>query len=543
MDREQRSLRWALGIALALGLPCWAEGLKTPARPNILLILADDLGYSDLGCYGGEIRTPVLDRLAAGGVKFAQFYNATRCCPSRASLLSGLYPHQAGVGLMTADDKLPGYRGSLQPNAVTIAGVLGRAGYRTAMAGKWHLTERSPPEVRGFADSYAMIDGFKPFWDPAPYARRPAGKAARTYAAGTFYATDAITDHALDMLAEARAADDRRPFFLYLAYTAPHFPLHAPREDIARYEDTYAGGWDRLRAERTARMVRLGLVAPAEALSPRSGFETINRRRRGENPVWDTLDADRRADLARRMAIYAAMIDRMDRNIGRVVDDLRANGQLDKTLILFLSDNGACAEWDPFGFDLRSGPDNVLHRGADLDRMGGPGTYHSYGSGWANASNTPLRSYKHYAHEGGISTPLIAHWPSGIAACGEVRRQAGHIIDLMPTCVEVAGATYPAELNGRAITPAEGRSLVPAFADRPIDREYLAWEHEGNRAYRVGPLKLVAAHDGPWELYDVEADRTESDDLAARRPDAVRDLAGRWEAWARRTGVLPRPGK
>jgi len=529
----------AIALLIAFVPDSAAKAPAVAGRPNIIVILSDDLGYSDVGCFGGEIATPNLDRLAAGGLRFSRFYNCTRCCPSRASLLTGLYPHQAGVGLMTGDQKLPGYRGTLQPNTVTIAEVLRPAGYRTLMCGKWHLAagpKRTPtPTDRGFDDFYGMIQGFDSFWDEKAYVRLPAERPARRYPPGRFYATDGIADHALDFLADARKTPDR-PFFLYLAFNAPHFPLHAPAEDVGKYQEVYAKGWDRLREERLARMKKLGLIDPGATLPPRSDYETLGYRDRGPNPTWDSLPADRRADLARRMAIYAAMIDRMDRNIGRVFDDLRSNDQLDDTLILFLSDNGACAEWDPFGFDRSSGPDNVLHRGADLDKMGGPGTYHSYGSGWANACNTPFRLYKHYCHEGGISTPLIAHWPKSIAARGEVRSQVGHVIDVMATCLDVSGATYPA---GK--TPPEGKSLVPAFAGKPLERDHLAWEHEGNRAIRAGKWKLVARRGGPWELYDLDADRTELADLAARHPEKVKELSGKWDEWAKRTNVLPRP--
>jgi arylsulfatase len=530
---------------LALGLLTVAARAAEPVRPNIVVILADDLGYSDLGCYGGEIATPNIDKLAAGGVRFTRFYNCTRCCPTRASLLTGLYPHQAGVGDMLGDQGAPGYRGALRPNAVTVAEVLREAGYRTLMVGKWHLARGPKPEPtpveHGFDDYFGLLEGFHDFWDQKAYVRLPAGRPTRIYPPGVFYATDAFTDHALDFLADARKTPDK-PFFLYLAYTAPHFPLHARTADVARYKDLYAKGWDKLREERYARQVKLGLIGPKWPLSPRSGFETRNDfYRTGENPSWADLPADRRADLARRMAVYAAMVDRMDQNVGRVVDDLRKNGQLDNTLILFLSDNGACAEWDPFGFDGGSGPKNVLHRGADLDRMGGPGTYHSYGSGWANACNTPFRWYKHYCHEGGISTPLIAHWPKGIAGRGEFRQQVGHVIDVMATCVELSGAKYPTTVGDRPITPMEGKSLVPAFAGKPLERELLAWEHERNRAIRVGKWKLVAVHGKPWELYDLEADRTELTDLAAKMPEKVVELSAKWDAWAKRTDVLPYP--
>jgi arylsulfatase len=439
-------------LVFAVAAAFLAAPLAAADRPNIVLVLADDMGFSDLGCYGGEIATPNLDALAKNGLRFTQFYNCARCCPTRASLLTGLYPHQAGIGDMTADQGAPGYRGHLQPNAVTIAEVLKAAGYRTLMCGKWHVgggAGRGPVVRGGFDDYFGMIEGFRDFWESTGYVRLPAGRPARTYPPGGFYATDAITDHALDFLADARKAPEK-PFFLYLAYTAPHFPLHARPEDIAKYKDVYAKGWDKLREERHARQVKLGLFDPKVRLSPRSGFETRDDfYRTGENPAWDTLPTDRRADLARRMAVYAAMVDRLDQDVGRVVEDLRKNGQLENTLVLFLSDNGACAEWDPFGFDGTSGPKNVLHTGAELDKMGGPGTYHSYGSGWANACNTPFRWYKHYGHEGGIRTPLIAHWPKGIAGRGEFRHQVGHVIDLMATCVDVGGAKYPARASPR----------------------------------------------------------------------------------------------
>jgi arylsulfatase A-like enzyme len=533
-----RSLFPALAAA-ALVVPAPAAAAD---RPNILLVLADDMGYSDLGCFGGEVRTPTLDALAKNGLRFTQFYNGTRCCPTRASLLTGLYPHQAGVGDMTADQKLPGYRGRLQPNCVTLAEVLRPAGYRTYMVGKWHLTPRPGPADRGFDEFYGMIGGFNSFFREDPfYTRLPAGRTKREYAKDAFYSTDAFGDYALDFLADARSAGDK-PFFLYLAFNAPHFPLHARAEDVAKYKDVYLKGWDKIREERYARQKEAGLIDPRWPLPPRSGYETRRDfHRTGENPAWDTLPEHRRADLARRMAVYAAMIDRMDRNIGRVIDDLRKNGQLDNSLVLFLSDNGACAEWDPFGFDGSSGPKNVLHTGADLDRMGGPESYHSYGSGWANACNTPFRWYKHRTHEGGISTPLIAHWPKGIAARGEVRRQVGHVIDVMATCADVSGAKYPDRAGGAAVTPAGGKSLVPAFAGRPVERDFLAWEHEGNRAIRAGTWKLVAAHGQPWELYDLEVDRTELTDLAGKMPEKVKELSARWDGWAKRTNVLPRP--
>jgi arylsulfatase len=529
----------AIAVLLLAGGPPAAAA----ERPNVLLILADDLGFADVGCYGGEIATPHLDRLAANGLQFRQFYNCTRCCPTRASLLTGLYPHQAGVGDMTADTGLPGYRGFPQPNTVTIAEVLKSAGYHTSMVGKWHLggPKRPAPTNRGFDEFYGMIGGFNSCFHEDPfYTRLPAGRPKREYPKDGFYSTDAFGDYALDFLALARK--EKKPFFQYLAFNAPHFPLHARAEDIKKYADTYSVGWDRLREQRRERQIELGLFPKGTPLSPRSPFTTrADFLRSGENPAWDTLDADRRADLARRMAVYAAMVDRMDRTIGRVIDDLREHGEIDNTLVLFLSDNGACAEWDPFGFDVNSGPKNVLHKGDQLAAMGGPETYHSYGSGWANAGCTPFRMYKHYCHEGGIRTPLIAHWPKGIAARGEFRDQVGHVIDVMATCAEVGGATYPAKRGGVAVTPREGTSLVPAFAGRPLEREYLAWEHEGSRAIRAGKWKLVAKANAAWELYDLDADPVELTDLAGKKPDRVKDLAARWDAWAKRSNVLPYP--
>ena len=518
--------------------------------PNILLILADDLGYSDLGCYGGEIRTPNLDALATGGLRFTQFYNGARCCPTRASLLTGVYAHQAGVGDMTGDAgvKYPGYRGRLSERCVTIPEVLRRVGYRTYMVGKWHLTGNPGPIRRGFDEFYGMIGGFNTFWKETPfYTRLPQGRTPRSYAPGHFYSTDVFADYALDFLTEARRTNER-PWLLYLAFNAPHFPLHAPEEEIAKYEKLYAQGWDKVREQRLVRMKDLGLVARDTLLSPRSRIpETRFSAETGwankDNPAWDSLPADRRADLARRMAVYAGMVDRMDQAIGRVVADLKQNGELENTLIVFLSDNGACAEWDPWGFDGTSGPKNVLHQGAALKEVGGPDSYISYGSGWANACNTPLRLYKHYGHEGGISTPLIIHWPAGVAAKGALRTEPGHIIDLMATFTDVSGAEYPATMNEQSVWPMEGKSLVPAFDNRPLGRDLLAWEHEGNRAIRVGKWKLVALRREPWELYDIESDRVELHDLAAKYPDRVKELAEKWEAWARRVGAVPRPGE
>lgn len=551
-------------------------------KPNILIILADDLGWSDLGCYGGEIRTPNLDSLAAGGLRFTQFYTSTRCCPSRASLLTGLYPHQAGIGLMTSDqaakypgagdkgEAFPGYRGALNANCVTIAQVLKPTGYRTAAAGKWHVGNSEPPTKRGFDDFYGFVGGYGvDSWEPRMMKRLPEGRPQRSYQPGEFFATDAITDHALDFLADMRKAG--APWLLYVGYQAPHFPVQSKREDMTGYPEIYARGWDKIREQRLTKQKKIGLLPESTALTPRSKITHPVASRRlgswtddGNNPAWDSLPADRRADLAQRMAVFAGMVTGMDRNIGRLIADLRASGQLDNTLILFLSDNGACAEWEPFGFEMLPTPNpvpgtginqgtqalpNKLYCGDELATMGQAGSFPSYGSGWANACNTPWRLYKHYGHEGGIGTPLIAHWPAAVGKDkdnGRFVREPAHLIDLMATCVDITGAKYPAEWIGKKILPMEGVSLRPllaASAGNPasLPPRLLAWEHEGNRAIREGQWKLVSLATAPWELYDMESDRVEMNNLAASQPERVKDMSAKWEVWAKRTNVLPRP--
>jgi arylsulfatase len=526
---------------LALSASAAGVGLavQPQVRPNILLIVADDLGYSDLGCYGGEIQTPVLDSLAANGLRFAQFYTTARCCPSRASILTGQYPHKVGVGHMVTDMGHPGYRGRLSENAVTLAEVAKSAGYRTFMSGKWHVGTNDPTR-HGFEQYYGTLISAATFWDSEKYLRLPAGGKTRSYAADAFYGTDALTDYALDFLADARTTP-KQPWFLYLAYNAPHFPLHARPEDISRYRDRYTAGWDQIRQERLARMKKLRLVAKGTRLSPRSKFTNFGETVSEENPAWESLPEDRRADLAMRMAIYAAMVDRMDQNIGRVTADLRARGELDNTLVMFLSDNGACAEWDPFGFDVSSSPNNILHRGDDLTRMGSRGTYHSVGSAWANASNTPWRMYKHYSHEGGISTPCIVHWPAGFRRRDVIDDTPTHLIDLMPTIVAASGAQYPERIDARQIPPMAGTNLIPVLRGERISERTLYFEHEGTRAVREGRYKLTALRGQGWKLYDMERDRTELVDLAEKQPRRVETLAKKWDAWAAENQVTPLP--
>ncbi len=499
-----------------------------PARrqPNIVLIMADDMGYSDLGCYGGEVHTPNLDRLASEGIRFSQFYNGARCCPTRASLLTGLYAHQAGIGFMVGNLGYRAYQGHLNEQCVTIAEALRPAGYRTMMSGKWHVGEDRPhwPRDRGFDRYFGLISGAANYFDPT---KTKADGVVRKMALDdqpytppkeSFYITDAFTDHAVTFLDECR--QDDKPFFLYLAYTAPHWPLHAWPEDIAKYQGKYRKGWDRLREERRARMIEMGLIREEWAMSPRDK----------ETWPWDEEKNQELMDL--KMAVYAAQIERMDAGIGRVLRKIEELGKRDNTLVMFLADNGGCAEGGPTGFDNRK---NGLP-------PGGVDSYMSYGLSWANASNTPFRRYKHWVHEGGIATPFIVSWPAAIKKGGTITHEVGHIIDVMATCVDAAGAEYPRTHKGQAVTPLEGKSLVPIFRDGgKKGHDALFWEHEGNRAVRQGRWKLVRAHGGPWELYDLEADRTELHDLAGKHPDKVQELTALYEGWATRCGVRPWP--
>ena len=511
---------------------------RNAQRPNVLLILADDLGWSDLGSMGGEIQTPNLDALAGGGLTFTQFYNSARCSPTRASLLTGLTPHQAGVANIGPP---------LSQNSATLAEVLGEAGYTTSMVGKWHLTERNTPVDRGFQDFYGMLGGFNSYWEEKPYyTRLPAGQPTRDYKADEFYATNAMTDYSIDFITKAQQTPDK-PWFQYLAYQAPHFPLHAPEKDIAKYEAVYAKGWDAIREQRLERQKKMGLIGQDVALTPRSmvpknWINTQTGWADKQNPAWDSLPADRQKDLARRMATYAATVDLMDKSIGDIVAHLKKTGQYDNTLILFLSDNGACAEWDPFGFDKLDSPLNILHKGEDLKKIGAPESYVSYGSGWANASNTPWRLYKHYAQEGGIRTPLIASWPKGLKTkAGSRTDQPGEVADFMPTLVQLGGATYPMERNGNQIPPFEGESLVPVLDGQNLAPRILCMEHEGNRMVRESNWKLVAIHDQPWELYDLGADPTEMNDLAGAQPQRMAKMDADWTDWAQKNAVIARP--
>lgn len=522
-------------ILLLLIASSFCVQARAAQRPNILVILADDLGWSDIGCYGGEIRTPNIDALAREGLRLTQFYNSARCCPSRASLLTGLHPHQAGVPDMT---------GPLNNQCVTIPEVIKSAGYNSYMVGKWHLGRVVNPVERGFNEFYGMLGGFNSCWKETPYyTRLPQGRAKRDYATNKFYSTDVFGDYAIDFIDEGNVA--KKPWFLYLAFNAPHFPLHAYEADIKKYESIYQQGWDKIREQRMARLKELGLLSKNLELTPRSNiplnkFNAETGWADKENPAWDTLPEDRRKDLARRMAVYAAMVDRLDQNIGRVMTHLKETGQFENTFIFFLSDNGACAEWDPYGFDVSSSATNILHKGDDLKNVGGPESYISYGSGWANACNTPWRLYKHYGHEGGIATPAIIHWPAGIQLKGQLSTRPSYLPDIMAICLELADAKYPDQFNGNKILPPEGQSLVPLLKGKKAKPEIIFMEHEGNRALRDGNWKLVALSGKPWELYDMELDRVEMNDLSAKYPKKVNELSAKWDAWAKRADVLPK---
>lgn len=494
------------------------------AKPNIVVILADDMGWSDLGSYGSEIETPHLDALARGGLRFTQFYNAARCCPTRAALLTGVYPHQTGIGHMVADDGLPAYRGFLNDRTVTLAEALRPAGYTTLMTGKWHVGSAPGqwPLDRGFDRFWGTPSGggvyFKETLELRPEVFFVSG-AERIAPPDGLHVTDTFTDRALEFVDEA-VARTRKPFFLYLAHIAPHWPLQALPADIAKYAGRYDAGWDEVRAKRFARQKAMGLVSPDAVLSPRPP----------EAQPWTEVPAERRRELAHRMEIYAAQIDRLDQSVGRLVAKLKALGQFENTLILFLSDNGSSAEGGPGGFS----------RGKPGAPLGTGRSYASAGLEWANAANTPFARYKMATHEGGIATPFIAHWPAGIGARGELRRQPGHIVDLMPTLLAVAGTAYPEKRDGKPLLAPEGRSLVPAFVGGPVPRDALYWEHEGNKAVRTGDWKAVTRGSEPWALYDLAADRTETRDLAAAHPEKTRELAALWQAWADRCGVMER---
>lgn len=556
--------RIAIVSSLLTGLLSTLEAQKGTAvkgsgRPNIVLILADDLGYSDIGCYGGEIATPNLDYLAKNGLRFSRFYNTSRCCPTRAALLTGIYNHQAGIGEMTTDRNAPGYRGFISQNTVTLAEVLKEAGYHTGMAGKWHVSntleqkdaaaqlkwlnhqEEHPlfspleqyPVNRGFEKYYGNIWGVVDYFDPFSLVN---GTTAVKSVPANYYHTDAISDTAVAYIREF--SKDDKPFFLYVAETAPHWPLHALPNDITKYENTYKGGWDAVRQTRYRKMIQLGLIDSSKTrLSPRMNSDL----------TWEA-NPDKEWD-ARAMAVHAAMVDRMDQGIGRILTALKETGRLENTLILFLSDNGAS-------------PENAMQYGTGFDRpsetrkgqqiaypvkkdvMPGPETsFTSIGPRWANVSNTPYQFAKAESYEGGVRTPLIAFWPNGITAKkGSISGRTGHVMDFMATFVELAKTTYPASYKGNSVKPLQGMSFVPALTGKnAAGHAVLFNEHFGAKYVRQEGWKLVARNNQPWHLYSINEDETELNDLSGQHPDVVQKMEALWQEWAKENGVLPKP--
>ncbi|MGD1979260.1 MAG: arylsulfatase [Akkermansiaceae bacterium] len=532
--------------------------LSADERPNIIIILSDDMGFSDIGCYGGEIKTPNLDALAANGLRFTQFYNTARCCPTRASLLTGLYSHQAGVGHMMGDYGIPQYQGRLNTQCVTIAEALKPAGYRSYIAGKWHVTpyrakgdqKENWPLQRGFDKFYGTIHGAGSLFDPNGLTRGNTFITPENDPGyqpdGTWYYTDAISDNTIKFISSHCKDHPDKPFFHYVAYTAAHWPMHALPEDIAKYDGKYDEGYAAVYEARLKKMKALGLLG-ADWQIP--------------GPVGTWSEVKKKEWEAACMEVYAAMVDNMDQGIGRIVKCLKEHKQLENTLIFYLQDNGGCAEG--MGRGKQVGP---LKRPAkpDVEPMkkdelqtqmvprksrdgyslrqgtgvmpGPPETYIGYGKNWANVSNTPFREYKHWVHEGGISTPLIAHWPKGISKKNSWATDPGHLIDLMATCLDLAKADYPKDK-----IPFEGTSLVPAFSGKKLSRgKPIFFEHEGNRAVRDGEWKLVAKSvKGKWELYNISKDRTEMNNLAEKHPEKVKTMSAQYQTWAKERGVVP----
>jgi len=513
-----------LGLPAALGLwlSCSFIASAAPAaaaKPNIVIILADDMGFSDAGCYGGEIQTPNLDRLAANGLRFTQFYNTARCWPTRSSLLTGYYAQQIGMDPP---------KGPLPPWTRVLPHYLKPLGYRCYHSGKWHLMGAPKPVADGGFDRSYLFEDWDRYFSPSRHfeddVKLPPVKPDSGY-----YATTAFADHAISYLQEHAADHAAEPFFLYLAFTSPHFPLHALPEDIARYRDRYLEGWDSVREQRWQRLRQMNLLdcglPPMDPKFTPRYFKPEVMEQLGpgeaEHPVpWKTLTPEQQRFQATKMSLHAAMVDRMDHEIGRVLDQLRAMGALDNTVIFFLSDNGADA--------------TLMIRGEGHDRSAPAGSWRSFlciGPGWSSASNTPFRWHKIWTHEGGISTPLIVHWPKGIKARGEFRRDPGHVVDFVPTLLDLAGAHVTNTWHGVTAPPLAGRSLVPAFArDGTVEHEFIFFQHEGNRGLRMGNWKLVSAqeNESQWELYDLGQDRSEMHNLVAQQPERARQMNDRW---------------
>ncbi|NRA37718.1 MAG: arylsulfatase [Planctomycetes bacterium] len=525
----------------------------TSEKPNVIVIMADDMGYSDIGCFGSEIETPNLDQLGNGGLRFSQMYNCARCCPSRASLLTGLYPHQAGVGHMVNDTGTKAYQGYLRDDCMTVAEVMKENGYRTLMSGKWHVGSSYPPHIpakwhelagdathplpvqRGFDEHYGTLCGAGSFYDP-PSLIHNCEIIEKT--PDDYYYTDAINDNACRMINEAVDAED--PFYMYVAHTAPHWPLHAPEKDIEKYKGKYSEGWDVLREQRYAALKEKGLIDASWDCSPRD---------KNSFP-WE--DAEYKEWEDTRMATYAAMIDVLDQGIGRIMQTLKERDQFDNTLIVFLSDNGGCAEflqedgkegnWPEFYGNVSS--DGVQCKvGNNPQRQpGGKDTFMSYDLPWANASNTPFRLFKSWVHEGGISTPCLMHWPKGIKNPGSIHHQPWVMLDIVATCYDICDAQYPQEHAGHKLPPIEGESFAAIFSENEAERqEPIFWEHKGNKAVRDGKWKLVKQHNEDWELFDMQADRTELHNLVDQETERVEKMIAMWDAWAARCEVRSWP--
>lgn len=502
------SLMMVLPGGAAAGTPAAVD-----KRPNIIVILADDMGYSDLGCLGSEIRTPCLDRMAANGLLMTHCYNTSRCCPSRAALLTGQYQWDAGLGHMnTTRSPWPEYQQALSRNTVTIAELLGQHGYQTAMSGKWHVGDKREdwPDRRGFQQFYGTPKGGGLYFYPSAFYDRPVFRNGRqTEPDEDWYSTDGFTDFAIEYL---QACDHSRPFFLYLAYIAPHFPLQAREEDIKRYGGVYDTGYQAIRGARFERQKTLGIVPADSRLSPPA------------TPDWATMD---RQQAARCMQVYAAQVDRLDQNVGRLLHALQEEKLADNTVVMFLSDNGGCAT----GFNK-----------TPQAEIGSRDSNAAYGH-WYNVSNTPYRKAKRQEHEGGILTPLVVRWPAGISKSGRLVHHPIHIMDILPTCLALADVAYPTTYEEHTLDPLDGVSFASLLAGdaAPSAERQLCWEHEGNRAIRQGHWKLVALHKEPWELYNLEADPFELDNLAAQRPQVVMRLEAAWRRWADVHGVQPWP--
>ncbi len=523
------------------------------ARPNVIVIMVDDLGFSDIGCYGGEISTPNLDALGYNGIRFTQMYNGARCCPSRAALLTGLNAHQAGIGQMTADLGVPSYQGYLRDDCVTMGEVARTAGYRTLMSGKWHAgggydrrlrdqwtpgdAKHPLPTQRGFDRYFGLLEAADSYWNPKALMLQDQLIEVES---DDFHLTDAIADHAASQIDDAMSAGE--PFLQYIAFTAPHWPLHAWEDDIVKYEGKYMRGWDEIRGARHEEQKGLGIVDSKWPISPRDE----------DAPPWEDVENKEYEDI--RMAVYCAMIEEVDRGVGRVVETLKRHGQFENTMIMFLTDNGGCAElfqedsdWpDPSQWATSLTLDGQEVRVGDIPelRPGPDTTFQAVELPWANVSNAPFRLFKRWIHEGGISTPFIVHWPSRIAEGSIVDNVPMHITDIAATVYDAIGATYPTEYAGNEITPLEGESLVPILDGMEWSREKpVAVEHEGNRGIRIGDWKLVAEWDGPWELYNIPEDRTEQNDYASSEPERMASMIREYETWAERCGVLPWPVK